>query len=129
MIISYFNIMRIAILEKKTDSPLIVDGNGVLSLPFSLQGMKVIARWNLQIIQAGSKINIFQAACGPSQQIRLQPPRFARYEEIPCVFVCKRFNHSDTLTCHVTLVKGYITQMSSIARSKSCDSKSIPLMS
>ncbi len=73
MVIGNLNIIRIAVLKTETYPPLIVDRNCVLSYPISFQGMKAVTWGYLQIIQTGSKINIFQTANGPSKQIGLQP--------------------------------------------------------
>ena len=106
MIIRDLDIICIAILEAETDSPLIVDGNGKLAFSVSFQGVEVIARRCLQVIQAGGQVDVFQTSDRPTQKIRRKPFRFARHEESLRVFVGKSFNHDSILTCHVTLVKG-----------------------
>jgi hypothetical protein len=87
MIISDFYFVYIAISEAKTDSPLIVDGNGELAFPVSFQGVEAIARRRLQVVQAGGQVDVFQTSDCPSQNIRRKPFRFTRHEESLCVFV------------------------------------------
>jgi len=114
VIIRDFNVICIAIPEAETDSPLIVDEYGELAVPVSFQGVEAIARRRLQVIQAGGQVDVFQTSDRSTQKIRRKPFRFASHEKRLRVFVGKSFNHNSILTCHVTLVKGFIT-MSFIA--------------
>jgi len=70
--------------------------------------MKAVTWGYHQVIQTRRKINEFQMANGPSQQIWLNPSRFTCDEEFSRMFVGERFNHGNTLTCHVTHVKGFV---------------------
>jgi hypothetical protein len=119
VIIRDLDVICIAIVEAETDSPLVVDGNGELPFPISLQGMKAIARRRLQVIQACSQVDVFQTSDRSPQKIRRKPFRFARHEKSLRVLVGKSFNHDSRLTCHVTIVKGLITIPVTLAR-KSC---------
>ena len=59
MVIRYFNIIGVTVLKMEADSPLIINGYGIRTLPIPLQGMEAIAGRNIQIIPAGGQINIF----------------------------------------------------------------------
>ena len=48
MIVADLDVIRVAIGESKADPPLIVHGDGVLSLAVTLQSMEAIAGWHLQ---------------------------------------------------------------------------------
>lgn len=52
MIINDFNIVKVAALEHKTDTILIIDPNAVLSLAVTLKRLKPIPRRDTQIPQA-----------------------------------------------------------------------------
>ena len=108
MIICDFDVIRVAVDERKAASPLIIYGNRVLSLSLTFQRVEPIAWRNLQVIERRGNVNVFQAAHGSSQQVGLKPFRCARCEEIPCVFVCESLNHRQLITLHVTLVKSCI---------------------
>jgi hypothetical protein len=108
VIIRDLHIIGIAVLEAKADPPLIVDGNGELAGPVSLQGMQAIARRRLQVIQTGGQVDVFQTPDRPTQKVRRKPFRSARHKERLRVLVGKRYNHGSKLTCHVTLVKGFV---------------------
>jgi len=56
MIINYFYFVRVVIPPFKTDSPLIVDSNTVLTPSLTLQGFKPISRRHSQIIDGLSAI-------------------------------------------------------------------------
>jgi len=51
MIIHYLYLVRVSILPLKTDTPLIIDPNTVLSSPASTQLFQTIGRWNAQVLQ------------------------------------------------------------------------------
>jgi hypothetical protein len=108
VIIRDFNVVCITILEAKTDSPLIVDGNSELACPISFQGMEATARRRLQVIQTGGQVDVFQPSDCSAQKIRSKPLRFACHEESVRMLVGKRFNHNRILTCHVTLVNDFV---------------------
>jgi hypothetical protein len=60
MVIRYFDIIDIAIDESKAYSPLVIDGNRKLSLPFSLQIMKPVTQGYLQVIQSRRQVKVLQ---------------------------------------------------------------------
>lgn len=60
VIICYFYVVSVTIDEAKTNTPLVVNRNGILPLPIPLQFVKPITGRNLQIVQYGRQVNIFQ---------------------------------------------------------------------
>jgi hypothetical protein len=66
MIICDFNVICVAIDERKADSPLIIYGNRVLPRTFTFQGVETIAWRDLQVTKTCGKIDVFQAAHGSS---------------------------------------------------------------
>jgi len=105
MVIRYFNIIGVTVLKMEADSPLIINGYGILALPIPLQSMEAIAGRNIKIIQAGGQINIFQTPHSSAEQIRRKPLRLPRHVEPLGVLIGKSLNHESRLNCHVTLVK------------------------
>jgi len=67
MIIRDFNVVGIAILETKADSPLVVDGDGVLTFPFPFQCVKAIARGHPKVIKECGQVNVLQTSHRPAQ--------------------------------------------------------------
>jgi hypothetical protein len=59
MVIRYFNIIGVTFFKMEADSPLIINGYGILTLPIPPQGMEAIAGRNSQIIKTSGQINIF----------------------------------------------------------------------
>jgi len=62
MVINDFNILCTGISPTKTDSPLIVDANAVLTGTIAFECFKMVAGWNLQIIKAISDFELSQFA-------------------------------------------------------------------
>jgi hypothetical protein len=52
--------MRMTILPNKTDPPLVVDSNTVLTLPVRAKSLKPVARWNLEVLQRRGSIHLHQ---------------------------------------------------------------------
>ena len=64
MVITDFNIVSVAVDEAKADSPLVVDGDRVLTLSIVLERVQSIAGRHLEIIKRGSKVDILEFANG-----------------------------------------------------------------
>jgi len=56
MVINNLYISGAAALESKTNTPLIVNANAPLPLPFTLQRFKSVARWRSQVFDSFSNI-------------------------------------------------------------------------
>jgi len=69
MIVANFNVVRVALLKPKTDSPLIVNGDRILPFALPVERMQPIARWTFQVIQHGSKIHILKLPSRPLRNI------------------------------------------------------------
>ena len=63
MIVAEFDIVRITLVETKTNAPLIVHGNRVLSHPIILQGVQAIARWDPKVVETQCDMQRFQLTC------------------------------------------------------------------
>ena len=56
MVIRDFDIIRIAVIPAKTNSPLVIDSNAVLAFPIANQFLKTIRWWNTKVFQGISSI-------------------------------------------------------------------------
>ena len=105
MIVGYFHIKCVAVFPMKTYPPLVINGYGIQAGTISLQSMQAIAGWNLQVVEAGRQVNIFQTANRPDYDIRGQAPRLTGEEEFLRVLVGERLDHIASIICHVMRVK------------------------
>ncbi len=66
MIVAELNIVRIAILESKAETPLIVDGDRMLANPVTFQQVQPIAWGHQQVWEAKCRVDCFQLPqCAP----------------------------------------------------------------
>ncbi|OGW39224.1 MAG: hypothetical protein A2Y97_11760, partial [Nitrospirae bacterium RBG_13_39_12] len=86
-------IICIGINEPKTNTPLIVYGNGILSFSISLQIVEPVTGRNPQVIQAGRQIKVFQFPHSPLPYLRRKTIRFACIVQFLRVPIGKRLNH------------------------------------
>jgi hypothetical protein len=93
VVICNFYIICIGINEPKTNTPLIVYGNGILSFSISPQFVEPVAERNHQIIQAGRQIKVFQFPHSPLPNLRRKTIRFACIVQFFRVPVGKRPDH------------------------------------
>lgn len=89
MVISYFNMIGVTLHVPKTNAPLIVDCNGVLSLPVAFEGMQPVARWNPQVTESCGVMNVLQPPDRPFDQVRRQPFRRAVNKKLLSVLIRK----------------------------------------
>ena len=105
MVVGDLYVKCVAVDEAETDAPLFIDGYRMLPFSVTLEGMQSITGRRPEVVERGGDMYIFQAAYGPSDQIRGQPFRFALCEHLLGVFVRKRPDHTSHVNCHVTVVK------------------------
>ena len=108
MVIADLDVVRITVYEPKTDTPLIVHGNGVLPFAVILQRVKVIAWWHLQVAQGRRQADILEFACSSPGHIGWEPGRLARQVQLSRALVGERLDHRSIVACHVTRVNSRI---------------------
>jgi hypothetical protein len=64
VVIAKLNVVGLSIQKPETNAPLIVYGNGVLSLAIPMQRMQTITRWHSQIRQSHRGIELVKLANG-----------------------------------------------------------------
>ena len=104
MVIRHLNVVRIAIFKTKAYTPLVVNGNRILSNPISLQLVKPIARRQLQVIYGCGEIKILQLAQCPLPNSRRKPLRLAAVIQLLRAFVGKCLDHAQSVMPYVTPV-------------------------
>ena len=62
MVIADLDLVGVPIFEPEADSPLIVDRDGVLTLPVSLQRMQPVTRRYPEVIQTRRQIDVLELA-------------------------------------------------------------------
>jgi hypothetical protein len=58
VVITDFDVVRVAIHEAEANTPLVVDRYGVLALPVASKGVESITGWCLQVIEPSRKIHM-----------------------------------------------------------------------
>jgi hypothetical protein len=93
VVIHNLNIKGIAVLEAKTEPPLVVDANAELTLAVSSQCLQAIAGWNPKIVNGYGAIQHLQFTFGGGRE-RFELLRTSALKQIPRGFASKRFNHN-----------------------------------
>jgi hypothetical protein len=104
VIVADLDVIRVAADESKADAPLSVHRDRVLALRIILERMEAIARRDLQVIQAGIQVDVFQLANSSPGDVWRKAPRYPGREQIPGARVRERLDHRSRVTCHVTRV-------------------------
>ena len=94
MVVADFNIIGLAVLEQKADSPLVVDGNRMLPLAVASKRMQPIARWNPEVAESGRRVYLFKLSQGPLHNVRREPTCLAGHEQVLRSLVCKGLDHA-----------------------------------
>jgi len=93
MIVCDLDLVCVPIRETKAYSPLIIDGDRVLTFPVSSQAVQTIARRNPEIIKARGICNVLKPHGGSSPKIRWQPFGPAIQIQILRMLVRKSLDH------------------------------------
>jgi len=93
MIVNYFDVKRIAILETKTDAPLIVYADAPLSSSVVPQRFQAIGRRDAQVIELCRGIELCQSHYRPLANLGRPSPRLSGGEEALRFCVGERADH------------------------------------
>ena len=94
MVIGYFNIKCIAILESKTYAPLIVDPDRMLPLSVPLKLVKLVSGRYLEVFQPRRSINVLEFSPCPPPDIRWKPSRPSGDVNLVGVSIGKGLDHA-----------------------------------
>ena len=75
MVICYFNVKRITAAPFKTDSPLVIDSDAMLSCTITAKLFKSIRRWDSQVIEVNGIVDHTQLSQSYLLNIRWKLPR------------------------------------------------------
>lgn len=93
MVIADFDVIGIAGGETETDSPLIVDGDRILTFSVAGKRMKPVTRRYLQVLQARGQIQVLELARGSFRDVRRKPLCLACNVELLGTSIRERFDH------------------------------------
>jgi len=104
MVVRNLDVVGIPVDEPETDAPLVVDGDGMLSLPVSLKFVESVAGRDLQVLEARSQVHVLQLPRCPLGNLLWKPFRLARRVQLLRVPVRERLDQRSNVICHVTRV-------------------------
>jgi len=107
VIVTYLNVVSVALNEPKTDAPLIVDGNRVLPFSVAPEGVKSVAGRHLQVVQPNRQVQVLKLSRRSLGDIRRKPLCFARGIQFLRTPIRERLDHPSNVVCHVTHVNAY----------------------
>jgi hypothetical protein len=92
MVVHDFNINGITIYPDKTDSPLIVDSNTVLSLPVSTKCFQSVRQWNSQVVYRSSIVQHPELTPGDFVELSdsLDPADVSVLHKVVCCYPAPR---------------------------------------
>jgi hypothetical protein len=93
MVVVNFYFVGIPVIESKTETPLIVDPNRMLTLAFPVKGMELVRRRQSHVLQPGRGIKLPQSHSGSLLDILRQAPRLSGCEELLGLGVGERSDH------------------------------------
>jgi hypothetical protein len=93
VVVADFDIVGITVDESKTDTPLVIDGDGVLALSIVLQRVQVIARWNLEIVKLRRQVHVLQFPDSTSCNISWESLGLSIEEQVTGAAIGERLDH------------------------------------
>jgi hypothetical protein len=97
MIIDYLDLVDVALVPNKADSPALIDSDTILAMAVSLESFQAVSRRNAQIIEGSRLVEHAQFAQGASLNFRRQFSRWFPVKELLSVFIQELFYHEDNL--------------------------------
>src|SRR5207249_11876265 len=93
MIVANLDIVRITINKLKTNAPLIINANGMLTSPIAFQSMEPVTWWEPQIVQARRQVYVFELSRSSPGHIVRESTRSSRQIQIAGATVRERLDH------------------------------------
>ena len=94
MVIRDLDVERVIATPFKTDSPLIINSDAMLSCAVTAKFFEPICGWNSQIIKADRIVDHAQFPQSYLLNVRWQPPRTLTMINLVCFRVFESFDHS-----------------------------------
>jgi hypothetical protein len=98
VVIAKLNVVCVPVNEAKTDPPLVVYRDRILTLSISHKRMKPVVRRHLEIVEARSEINILELSSSSLCDVSWNPLPFARGVELLSTPIRERFDHDSSVT-------------------------------
>ena len=98
MIVRHFDVVGIALLPAEADAPLVIDANAMLASAIARQSFQPIGRWNPQIVQALSDIELYQLAPRKAVQFGGKVAQELALKEPLGVLVAEGLDHEPIIT-------------------------------
>ena len=105
VVVTHFDIERVAVLKSKANSPLIIHGDCEETLAVARQGMESVSSRHLQVIDGRGQVDIFQFPHRPLNDVRRQSLRLALFEKILGPAIGERLDYRSSEMRPVTRVK------------------------
>jgi len=107
VIVDNLHVIGVTVTPHKAHAPLVVDTDAMLSSASMGQRLKAIARRHTEGIQHGSRMELFQRACGyPLDVLRQVASKLAAEDLFGCLAL-ERFEHAESITLFVDNAKRY----------------------
>jgi hypothetical protein len=97
MIVDYLDLVDIALVPNKADSPALIDSDTILAMSVSLESFQAVSRRSAQIIEGFRPVKHAQFAQGGSLNFCRQFSRWFPVKEPLCVFIPEIFYHEYNL--------------------------------
>ena len=107
VIINYFNVVCVPFMPHKTNAPLNVDTNAVLSFSITRQQLKAVRRWDFQVFNALSSVNSVESHFGALGDFTREFFTKMAFVCLLCFFVFEALNHVLVITHNDINVKCY----------------------
>ena len=98
MIVRHFDVVGVALLPTEADAPLVIDANAMLASAIARQSFQPIGRWNPQIVQALSDIELYQLAPRKAVQFGGKVAQELALKEPLGVLVAEGLDHEPIIT-------------------------------
>ena len=95
MIVAEFDVIRIAILEAKADTPLLVHGDRMLSHTIVFERVQPISRRHAEVEELSRHVDRLQFSEGATRHVPRNALRFACPEELLSRAVRECLDHSE----------------------------------
>lgn len=97
MVIDCFDLVRIPVLPDKTNAPLVVNPNAVLTGPCALEGFEPVGWGHPEIVQTFRVVELDEFAKGSPLNIRWEFSRSFALPNLFRLFASEMLNHSSRL--------------------------------
>ena len=93
VVVDDLDVMRVAGPPSKTDSPLSVDADAVLSSTITFQLLESVRWWNAEVVECRRRVQHSELSEGNALHLRAQSLDRLSMEEALCVSIPEALNH------------------------------------